>query len=322
MGKREWIEHYQIIFYIIALALGLAIGLAMPENAGSLSAMISPLLAVLLTVMFSQIPFLELRIAMYNKRFIGALVMANFVVVPLVVWGLTFIFPQSPPIFLGVYLVLLTPCIDYVIVFSQLGHGDAKLMLAATPFLFILQVVLLPIYLWIFLGKEYIGLMKIEPFVEAFMLLIVGPLLLAIAIQLWSKKMVIGGKTINIMAWLPVPFMAIVLFVVVTSQIWKLRNDYEQIVGVIPIYLLFLLVMPIFSRIIGGLFRLNAKEGRTLIFSSGTRNSLVVLPLALSLPKEQASLVAAVVVMQTVIELFGEMIYIRLIPMLVWRGGE
>ncbi|TVP93698.1 MAG: arsenic resistance protein, partial [Pseudomonadaceae bacterium] len=53
--------------------------------------------------------------------------------------------------------------------------------------------------------------------------------------------------------------------------------------------------------------------GRTLAFSLGTRNSFVVLPLALSLPSGW-ELVAVVIVMQSLVELFGMLLYLHWLP--------
>ncbi len=50
-----------------------------------------------------------------------------------------------------------------------------------------------------------------------------------------------------------------------------------------------------------------------MLFSAGTRNSLVVLPLALALP-EGWILATAVIVTQTMVELVGELFYIRFVP--------
>ncbi|MEE8559517.1 MAG: arsenic resistance protein, partial [Alphaproteobacteria bacterium] len=55
---------------------------------------------------------------------------------------------------------------------------------------------------------------------------------------------------------------------------------------------------------------------RALVFSASTRNSLVVLPLALAAPFG-GGLVAAVVVTQTLVELLGELVYIRAIPRII-----
>ena len=54
-------------------------------------------------------------------------------------------------------------------------------------------------------------------------------------------------------------------------------------------------------------------------FSAGTRNSLVVLPLALVVPGA-IPLVPAIIVTQTLIELLAELAYIRIIPRLGRRA--
>lgn len=307
-------EKQQTWFYIVALFIGAAIGLGSAEWGSALHDTVSPVLAILLYSMFTQIPFLQLKQSLSNLRFIGAVLTANFVVVPVIVSLLTWIFPQSPAVLIGVYLVLLTPCIDYVIVFTQLGRGNEKLMLAVTPILFVVQMVLLPLYLWLLTGEEAAQLMKVGPFVEAFLVLIVIPLILAILTQVLSRGRAVGEKLMDAAAWLPVPMMALALIVVVASQIGKVYSDFAMVMNAIPVYVSFLILMPFLSRLVGILFRLDIGAGRALIFSSATRNSLVVLPLALALPEEWATIAAAAIVTQTIVELAGELIYIRLVP--------
>ncbi len=314
MLTRETMEKQQTWFYIVALLIGAAIGLGNAEWGSALHDTVSPVLAILLYSMFTQIPFLQLKQSLSNLRFIGAVLTANFVVVPVIVSLLTWIFPQSPAVLIGVYLVLLTPCIDYVIVFTQLGRGNEKLMLAVTPILFVVQMVLLPLYLWLLTGEEAAQLMKVGPFAEAFLVLIVIPLVLAILTQVWSKGRAVGEKLMDTAAWLPVPMMALALIVVVASQIGKVYSDFDIVLNAIPVYVSFLILMPFLSRLVAILFRLDIGAGRALIFSSATRNSLVVLPLALALPEEWATIAAAAIVTQTIVELAGELIYIRLVP--------
>jgi arsenite transporter len=230
------------------------------------------------------------------------------------VWLLSKLLPDYPPLLLGVFLVLLTPCIDYVIVFTAMGRGNEKVILLSTPILFITQMLLLPLYLWLFMGKEAEGIVEPVPFLEAFFGLIVVPLGIAIAIQLFARKAPVGNKILDLSAWLPVPFMALTLFFVVSSQIGKLSTYIDLILKVIPIYIAFMIIMPIISRYIAKWFKLDIGSGRALIFSGSTRNSLVVLPLALALPDNLSTSVAAIIVTQTIVELAGELIYIRLVP--------
>ncbi|MGX2959595.1 arsenic resistance protein [Peribacillus sp. JNUCC 23] len=319
MITREKLENNQVWLYIIVLVIAAGFGLIVPDFAGQLDVMISAVIAILMYSMFSQIPFTSLKKSFANRRFILALLTVNYIAVPIVVWILSKLLPEYPPLLLGVYLVLLTPCIDYVIVFTALGRGNEKVILMSTPILFITQMLLLPLYLWLFMGDEAEGIVEPGPFLEAFFGLIVIPLGIAIAIQLFARKAPVGNTILDLSAWLPVPFMALTLFVVVASQIGKLSTYNHLIIKVIPIYIAFMIIMPIISRFIAKWFNLDTGSGRALIFSGSTRNSLVVLPLALALSDDLSTLVAAVIVTQTIVELAGELIYIRLVPNLLLR---
>lgn len=322
MFSRESLEKNQIGVYAVALIVGGIVGLVSPRIGGFLEPLVSFAIAVLLFSMFCQIPFLQLRKAVSNGRFIGALLFVNFILIPLLVYLLINVFPQPSPVLIGICLVLLTPCIDYVIVFTQLGKGNEKLILASTPLLFVVQMIMLPIYLWLFIGAETSQIVRIGPFIEAFVYLIIVPLLFALAVQLLAKKRAYGIKTLDLTAWLPVPLMALVLLLVIGSQIDRVVKDFDIIIAVIPIYVLFHIISPIISRTISFIFRLEASDGRALIFSAGTRNSLVVLPLALTLPGEMATIAASVIVTQTVIELIAELLYIKLVPNFIYRDKK
>jgi ACR3 family arsenite efflux pump ArsB len=108
---------------IISVIVAAGIGLLWPALSSRLDSAISLVLAILMYGMFAQIPFFRLKEALANRRFIYALLVMNYIVVPILVWGLTRFLSAYPPLLLGVYLVLLTPCIDYVIVINTLVVG-------------------------------------------------------------------------------------------------------------------------------------------------------------------------------------------------------
>lgn len=57
-------------------------------------------------------------------------------------------------------------------------------------------------------------------------------------------------------------------------------------------------------------------DGRAIVFTGATRNSLVVLPLALALP-DTLAVAAVVVVTQTLVEVIGMVVYVRTVPRLL-----
>ncbi|RWZ54637.1 arsenic resistance protein [Halobacillus fulvus] len=318
MLTRERLENQQIWVYIVTLILAALFGLLMPRSAESLGSLISIIIAFLMYSMFSQIPFTELKKSFGNRDFLKALLTVNFVIVPVFVWLLSQFLPDNQALLIGFYLVLLTPCIDYVIAFTALGKGDEKLVLTATPLLFVVQILLLPVYLWLFMGRDAVGIVAPGPFFEAFFGLILLPLAIALLFQLVARKSTVGKKMLDGSGWLLVPFMALTLFIVVASQVMKLPEYGGQVVQVIPLYIVFMVTMPIVSKYVAKWFRLDTGAGRALVFSGSTRNSLVVLPLALSLP-DIGNFVAAIVITQTIIELLSELVYIQAVPGMLVR---
>ena len=83
-----------------------------------------------------------------------------------------------------------------------------------------------------------------------------------------------------------------------------------------PIYVAFLAIMAPLGKFAARAAKLDAPASRALTFSGATRNSLVVLPLALALPAA-LSLAPLVVVTQTLVELIGMVVYVQLIPRMI-----
>lgn len=320
-AMRERLEKGQIAIYLVAIGLGIAIGLLVPSAGTRLEHGITPILAALIYTTFLQIPLADLRGALANRRFLGALLVANFLIIPLVVWGLFQMVPDNPAVQLGILLVLLTPCIDYVVVFTHLGRGDARLVLAATPTLLIVQILLLPVYLWLFLGSDSAELLRAEPSLEAFLWLFAAPLILAWLTELWAKRHSFGVRFTRTMAWGPVPLMALTLFFVIGAEIPRIQEAFGDVLAIVPIYAAYVFIAPATGLAVARLFALTPEASRALMFSTGTRNSLVVLPLALAAPFG-GGLVAAVVVTQTLVELLAELTYIKLVPRLVIGPGK
>lgn len=84
----------------------------------------------------------------------------------------------------------------------------------------------------------------------------------------------------------------------------------------VPLYAAFLLVMVPLGLLTARPAGLDVAATRAVVFSGATRNSLVVLPLALAFPGPLA-LAALVVVTQTLVELIGMVLYVRFLPMIV-----
>lgn len=311
---RDVLEVRQVWIYFAAVILAGAFGFLV-AGAESLEAAINPALALMLFVTFLQVPVAALGRALRELRFMGALLAVNFMAVPLLVLALVQVLPVDPLIRLGVLMVLLCPCIDYVVTFAHLGRADARLLLASTPVLLIAQMGLLPIYLRLFLGADAAAYVQPGPFIHAFVWLIAVPFVLAALVQAWAARSKAGERVSSGLGMAPVPATALVLFIVVAAVVPQLGQTLDRTLSVVPVYIAFALLAPLVGWVVSWLARLTPEAGRAVAFSAGTRNSLVVLPLALVVPGA-IPLVPAIIVTQTLIELLAELVYIRLMPRL------
>jgi ACR3 family arsenite efflux pump ArsB len=311
---RDLLEARQVPIYFGSVIAAAAFALIVPATS-VLEAAINPALAFMLFVTFLQVPLVDLARAFTRWRFMMALLAANFLVIPLLVGTLAQLLPTDPLIRLGVLLVLLTPCIDYVVTFAHLGRADAKLLLAATPALLLLQMALLPVYLGLFLGEAAAQLVRAGPFIHAFLWLIAVPLVLAGLMQVWTARASPGALAASVLGVLPVPATALVLFAVVAAVAPQLGRALDAVFLVAPVYIAFAFLAPLAGWAVARLFGLRAAEARSVAFSAATRNSLVVLPLALAVPGALPVL-PAIIVTQTMVELLSELVYIRAIAKL------
>jgi arsenite transporter len=313
-SMRDLLEQRQIVLYFFAVLLGAAAALVMVGTA-SWDVVINPVLGLMLFVTFLQIPLTGLGQAFRRVRFLAALLVTNFVAVPALVALLLPFVPADGMIRLGILMVLLCPCIDWVVTFAQMGRADAALLLASTPVLLVVQMVMLPLWLRLFLDDGVSRLVQVGPFLHAFLWLIVIPLCLAWFVQFGAQRSSVVEWGASVLGLLPVPVTALVLFIVIAAMLPQLVHETSIALHVVPIYAAFAVFAPFLGWGISKLFRLEAPAGRALAFSGATRNSLVVLPLALAV-SGAAPLLPAVIVTQTLVELASALLFIRVMPRL------
>lgn len=313
MVSRQTLEKHQVYLYLATILLGLGVGLLAPDRSAPLESALWPVLGLLLYATFTQVPLTHLREALVDTRFLTAAVMGNFVVLPLVVWGLIQLAPADPAVRLGILMVLLVPCTDWFITFTQLGKGDTRHAIAFSPVSLLLQILLLPVFLWLFLGEDFAVTLARGNMLQAFAGLILLPLFAAFLTEIWSEAGTQRLAVIERLGWLPVPLLAVVVFIIAASQVHLVMASGGLLVHLFGVFVAFLLIAGVLARWLAQLFRLPSNRGRVLAFSLGSRNSFVVLPLALALPVS-FELTAVVIVFQSLVELFGMAIYLWWVP--------
>lgn len=311
------LERRQVWIYLSAIIGGLLAGSAWPAIAPAFEALLWPVLVALLYATFVQVPLLHLRDAFRDHRFVAAMLIGNFILLPALAWALVQCLPPDPAVRLGVLLVLLVPCTDWFITFSQLGGGNVPRAIAVTPINLLLQLLLLPVYLWLMLGSGPVTGLNLTEVWPA-LIVVILPLIAAAVSERWIEARPERARVRERLAWWPVPLLALVVFLIAGAQISAVQDALGLFPVVVPLFVAFLLLAALIAKALTRLMALPIDHGRTLAFSLGTRNSFVVLPFALSLPAGW-EVAAVVIVVQSLVELVGMVFYLWWVPRHLFR---
>ncbi len=336
------LERLQVLVYVGALAAGLALGALVPAAGDALAVLVLPALAALLFVTFLLVPLARIPDGLRDARFLLTALVSNFVLVPLLVAGLVLLVPERVAgvdgalIVLGVVLVLVVPCTDWFLTFTQLAGGDTVRAVTFAPVSLVLQLMLLPVYVWAIAGADAVVRFELSALATTAGVLL-GPLALAAVLQVLRSRQdarratatASAGATagadrapqpphpldgvFTVAARLPLPLLALVLFAIAASELAAVVDAAPLLPLLAGVFALYLLAAVALGVVAARVSRLPAAPARTLVMSLATRNSFVVLPIALALP-EGAAVVAIVVVTQTLVELTGVALLVRVLP--------
>lgn len=144
------INKNQTIIIFLCVIIGVLLGLNdyISQHA---SIFITPFLVLMLYGLFLNIPIEKLKQSFLNYRFSITSIFINFVITPLLAYLLGAIFLKgNESLWIGFIMLMVTPCTDWYLIFTGISKGNVPLSTSMLPINFVLQVVLLPVYLLIF----------------------------------------------------------------------------------------------------------------------------------------------------------------------------
>lgn len=300
-----------------AALVGGLVGVLWPA-AEALSPVVGVVLAALLFTTFVLMPLTRIGAALRDLRFLGTVLALNVVIAPVVVGLLALSIPDNRPLLVGLLFVLLAPCVDYVVVFAGLAGGDRTRLLAATPLLLLAQILLVPLAVTAIGGADIVAYLDPGPVLTSLALLLGLPLIAALAVQLLDPRLPARVRIERTADRVMVPLTALTVGLVAAAHSGAVLRRLPDLWIAVALSVAFAVIMTLAGALTTRAARLDPAGARSAVFSGVTRNSLVVLPIALALPPELA-LVPLVVVTQTLTELCVLPVLVRVLPRLVPR---
>lgn len=342
------LEQHQVWLYLGAAVLGGALGLALPGVSAVTGVLLWPLLAALLFATFVQTPLQRLREAGRDGPWLGTVLVANGLVMPVFalclvagveVFGRVLVGSEAQvtALALGLLLVLAVPCTDWFLTFSYLSWGDRAAAVVITPVNLVLQLVSLPVWVWLFTvlwggigagvggaggGLPGLGAALLSPGVTAGAVLVVlVPLGAAAFFERSLQRSPVGEARRARLARWPIPLLTAVVFLVAAGSAPAVAEASGVLwVGAL-VCVVYLGGAVLAGTVAGDIAGLPRPQRRTLVCTLGTRNSFVVLPIAVALPAGW-ELAGAAIVAQSLVELLGMGLVSRWMAARAVRGEE
>ncbi len=209
----------------------------------------------------------------------------NFLFIPAFSWTMGWLILKNYPDFwVGAILYTLTPCIGWYLIFTDISKGDVPWGIALLPWNITLQVILMPIYLYILVGRvipvdlsaliRSVGLFLIAPFV-------LGYITQKIMIKKQGRDYFFGpfkSAMGEVKLW---ALVAVILSMFVSQRSLDI-SDMHKVLFLIAFLVVFFFVLFLMAVTIGKFFNLGYEDTVTMAFTTTARNSEAVIGVAVA----------------------------------------
>ena len=289
----DLVEKLEPIIIFTAIIIGLIFSnmQTIAQNTGNL---INIFLCLMLFGLFLEVPLNELKDSFKNTKFTATSLIVNFIWTPLFGYFLGSLFLKgNVDVMIGFFMLILTPCTDWYLVFTKLAKGDLTLSLSILPINLVLQIILLPIYLVIFFSSA--NTMDYAQLAHSLLIVIVIPFIAAQIVK-FILNSDLKEKAGEVFSNLQICFLALAVFCIFASQGELLFTNLDSVITIFVPLIIFFIANTIIDLLLSEKINFIYEEYASLTMTTLARNSPLALAIAInSFPGHELISIALVI---------------------------
>lgn len=256
--------------------------------------LINIFLCLMLYGLFLEVPLKDLKDSFKNVKFTSTSLIINFIWTPLFGYFIGSLFLKgNVDVLIGFFMLILTPCTDWYLVFTKLAKGDLTLSLSILPINLVLQIILLPIYLILFFSSG--NTMDYTQLAYSILIVIIIPFIAAQITKLLLKSE-LKEKATELFTNLQIWFLSLAVFCIFASQGELLFANLDSVVKIFIPLIIFFIVNVILDLLLSEKINFTYQEYASLTMTSLARNSPLALAIAInSFPGHELISIALVI---------------------------
>ncbi|MEM8560659.1 MAG: arsenic resistance protein [Pseudomonadota bacterium] len=286
------------LILIIGIIAGAVLGYTLPTAAQWLGAGVDYTLLALVGVLFFGVRFGALFKAFRNLRFLMLALLANFVAVPLIGYGIASLFLSTHPLFMvGLVIYFMSPCTDWFLSFTRLCGGNVALGTALIPINMAAQLLLYPFFLQWFTQNTVqveagtVGSILLQWFLLPLIVAVVAHQLLRLVLSPGGFERVLATAD-GVTPWLT----ALLVLQIFAGNISVILEHFAVVTWVLLAVFTFFVLTFLLSEGLSRLFQLPYSEYALLTMTIAARNAPLMLAVTMAALPDQPLIYAALVI--------------------------